>query len=742
MKNQRTRLLLLLLLLATSLQLHAIPAWNLLHTYTQPDGTTFQARLHGDEHLHYVTDAEGHALVRNSDGFWCYAYFQADGRKTSSGYPVGTEAPAYVLNASRYVPGTALTLRARERRQSVEAFRARRLAKTRQAAERIRTKADGESTATNRHSIVILAEFSDTKMTFTRDNFIDMLTKEGYSYNGAHGSALDYFNEMFQGDWHFSFTVSPIITLDHDSAYYFANGEDDMDVNPAQAVADACWKAKEAGIDFSLFDDDGDSEVDNVIVFVAGKDESQGADANCVWSHAWAVRDGAGINCILDGKTINSYAITTEYGIDGNSPTGGWHYGFTGIGTVCHEFSHTFGLPDFYDTDYAGSGGYGDGLFGKIDLLDSGNINDYGRRPPHYSAIEYYLLGLGNVADISRGNHTLEPISENRRFLRYQTTHEGEYFLFECRDNTSVWDRNIGGKGLLIYHIDESGVDAGWSDAYHKNLTTTERWYFNEVNANPLHECGYLISATPGIHAKDSEGYDSGNQGKVFYPQTSYKEFSPDSDPPFILWDGSPAGLALVNIAMSGKNVTFTVQGGHIQVPDVALVNQDIFQDAAILQWTATDETYAGPAYVQWGASASQERKIEEVRPYEPGKYAVRLEGLNGTTAYKADIWFEQDGTSGKIRSANFTTKAFRGGVPYIVLASANSNGTFSSGTQIPLHVNNASGTDGVQWFLGGSTIEPGGNGYYTLTRGGTLKAVVTYTNGQKDIIIKEIKIQ
>ena len=344
--------------------------------------------------------------------------------------------------------------------------------------------------------------------------------------------------------------------------------------------------------------------------------------------------------------------------------------------------------------------------------------------------------------DISQGNHTLEPISTNRRYLKYQTSHEGEYFLFECRDNTTVWDQNIGGKGLLIYHVDESGVDAGWSDAYQKNLTTTERWYFNQVNANPNHECGYLISATPGIHAKDSEGHDSGNQNKVFYPQTSYKEFSPDSDPPFVLWDGSPAGLALVNIALNGKNVTFTVQGGYIQVPDVAQVNQEIFQDAAILQWTATDETYAGPAYVQWGASASTERKTLEVHPYEPGKYAARIEGLNGTTAYKADIWFEQDGTSGKIRSANFTTKAFRGGVPYIVLASANSNGTFASGTQIPLHVNNASGTDGVQWYLGGSTIEPGGNGYYALTRSGTLKAVVTYTNGQKDIIIKEIKIQ
>ena len=131
-----------------------------------------------------------------------------------------------------------------------------------------------------------------------------------------------------------------------------------------------------------------------------------------------------------------------------------------------------------------------------------------------------------------------------------------------------------------------------------------------------------------------------------------------------------------------------------------------------------------------------------EVAAYEPGKYALRLEGLNGSTAYKAAIRFEEAETSSKIAAVNFTTKAFRGGVPYIVLPAAGSNGSFSSGSEIPMHINNAQGMDGVDWYLGNSAISPAGNGYYPLTKSGTLKAVVTYKDGTKDIIIKEIKIQ
>lgn len=731
--------LLTLLLCMCVLPAEAAPALNALYTLSQPDSTVFQARIRGDEHLRIVTDPQGHVLVQGRDKVWYYARYEADGRKVSTGYPVGGDVPAHILAASTFIPEHALRLRTQNRRRQVTALREARPG----LLSRVRSVAGPRQTVLNKHSIVILAEFADTKMTYTRDDFVQMLTLRGYDENGATGSAMDYFDAMFQGDYHFEFTVSPVITLDHESGWYFDNDDEDNDKNPGQAVVDACTKAHEAGIDFSRYDDDGDGEVDNVIVFVAGKDEAQGAGASAVWSHAWFVKDGAGITCRLDGKLINSYAITTEIGIDGYTSEG-WHFGFTGIGTFCHEFSHTFGLPDFYDVDYAGSGGQADGLFRKLDLMDGGNSNNYGRTPPHYSALDYYLLGLGTCEDLTVGNRTLEPISTARRYLKYETGTEGEYYLFECRDNNTAWDKHIGGKGLLIYHVDRTGNDAGQSDTYEKVLTARERWEYNEVNANPIHECAALMAATPGVHAFTSDGYDSNNQSKVFYPQTSYRSFTPQTTPAFIFWNGKESPVGLVNIATDGSRVSFTVQGfSPIHIPEVGETAQEIFQDAAILQWTATDPAYTGNAYVSWGISATQKRDTVAVAPYEPGRYALRLEGLDSRTAYRTDVWFEQSDISSEIRAMNFTTKAFMSsGVPYIALPPKSGSGSFPSGTQLPLHVNNMQDAAHVEWFLGSTAIAPGGNGYYTLTRSGTLKAVVTRKNGYKDYIIKVLKVQ
>ena len=66
MKN---RLILLLSLLAVSTALFAAPARKGLVPRTQPDGTTIMVRLHGDEFGHWLTDASGNLLAKDSDGF-------------------------------------------------------------------------------------------------------------------------------------------------------------------------------------------------------------------------------------------------------------------------------------------------------------------------------------------------------------------------------------------------------------------------------------------------------------------------------------------------------------------------------------------------------------------------------------------------------------------------------------------------------------------------------------------------
>lgn len=737
MKTARRHILTIACLLSAIL-LTAGPARRTPLTFTQPDGTTFQARVRGDEHMHVITDLEGHALVRNGDGFWCYAYYNADGTPVSSGHPVGGAVPGHVLSASMTIPYAALSLRSNVRRAETETA----LAQNRTLLQRIRRTHAGEEGPVNKHSIVILAEFKDLSMTYTRQDFVDMLTQKGYSRHGAAGSAMDYFDAMFLGDYHFEFTVTPIVRLSRSIGYYFANDEG-QDRNPAQAVAEACQKAHdEYGIDFSMFDDDGDGTVDNVIVFVAGKDEAEHPDEEkWIWSHAWSLRS-AGIVCELDGKRIDSYAATSEIRRDAEGKDT-----FATIGTFCHEFSHTFGLPDFYDTDYEGSGGQANGLFSSLDLMDAGNYNGWGNLPPHYSALDYHVLGLGECQPIGPGNHTLEPISAGRRYLRYETGNEGEYFLFECRDNTAGWDREIGGKGLLVYHIDRSKNPAGHSDRTGITLTAQERWSpaVNQVNANPVHECARLITATPGIKAFTPDGADSRNQARVFYPQNNYKSFTPLTDPPFASWAGKEASVSLVNIAFAADGaVSFTVLDNSAdRIPEVADHREEVFQDGAILQWSASDPNFTGEAVVEWSARSGGETQTVRIRPYAPGKYALVLDGLTARTPYRADICFERDGLDGEMVSVAFLTKSFPdNGIAYIVLPPADEHGVFPADTEIPLHVNNARNVEHVEWTLDGHSISAGPDGYHTLTKGGRLKAAVTRLDGSKDFIIKELTVK
>jgi len=725
----------LLLTISASLlalcQLAARPVHNKPVTLVQPDGSTISAIINGDEFHRSTKDLQGHNLVQGPDGTWCFASFSPDGRKVSSGYSASGKAPSGILSASMSAP--LLRLARNDRRAQMES----------------RMDADGSiirrimasSNPVRKHCMILLVDFKDKKMTFTKADFEKLVKQKGYSLYGASGSVNDYFNDQFKGDVEFSYEISDVITLDRDCAYYFANTEDGEDIRPDYAVAEACQKAAAAGIDFSQCDDDGDGQVDNVFLFVAGKDEADGGGEDCVWSHMHYLEfseDPHIRNLVINGVRINNYAISTEY-----RQTDDRQFTFTAIGTFCHEYSHALGLKDLYDTDYAGSGGYGNGLWFSTGLMDGGNQNNEYNTPPHYNAIDYYLSGIGNPEDLRAGTYTLEPISENRRFLKLETGNAGEYYLIECRSDKG-WDRYIGGKGLLIYHIDRSRNAAGRSDRYDMHMNAITRWSYNEVNCVPDRQCAALVPATAGIKAYTSDGYLMWNTEKVFFPSKSNDAFTPLTDPAFIFWDGTASPLAITSIAMDGEKVTFKVSKAEsIRVPEVVLARNEIFQDAAIIQWTADDPEYVGNAYVSWGQSDGSMTEIE-VAPYENGRYALVLDALEPMTAYRTTISFKEMGLSSKEAQVNFTTKRMYDGYPFIFLnnVSRNEDGSFEQGTMVPLRLYNAKGAASVEWYMGNNKISVGGDGYYHISSSGRLKAVVTLEDGTKEVLMKEVKVK
>lgn len=702
----------------------------------QPDGKQFEAIINGDEFASTITDAQGRAIIKNTDGYYCYALYNTDGSKYSTGYLVGEETPAHILEGSKNIPQEALKLNASIKRRNIATETQARpgILRRLRLSQNLMTKSE----VINKSCIILLVQFRDKSFKYTKPDFTALVSQKGYSANGGTGCIEEYFSDQFKGDYSFKFTISDIITLDNTCGYYFSDSGNDKDAKTHLAVKEACKKADAQGIDFSQFDDDGDGEVDNVFLFVAGRDQADGGGEDCVWSHQYYLRYTPSSNVVIDGKKINCYAVTTELRRGpGNT------FPLTGIGVFCHEYSHTFGLPDFYDTDGAASGGQGNGLWATLALMDSGNSNNNTNTPPNYNAIDYDMLGLGSPKAVTAGSHSLEPISKSRSFLKMETGNSGEYYLIECRDNKG-WDKYIGGKGLLIYHIDKSQNQAGYSDTYNENFTAAKRWEYNEVNARPSHQCARLISATPGISAYTPDGYYANNSRQVFFPSFQNNSFSATTDPAFVFWDGTESPIAITDISFNGDNVEFNIiRTGGISLPHAKIGNVDVFQDAAIIQWQASDPTFTSPAYISYGKSGSEQQTIE-VSPYEVGKYAAILENLSPRTAYKTEVFFKEGGLTGQKVSANFTTKSLHDVEPYIFFngISRNKDGSFPKKTKLPLRVYNLREASVVQWYMDGTKINVSGSGYYELNSSGDLKAVITYKDGSKDIIQKTIIVK
>lgn len=720
MKN---RLLLAIISVLLTTFLSARPTRPVTSIITQPDGSTFTSRSYGDEFTKIITTEQGQAIIRDNDGWWCYAVYNPDGTKYSSGYRVGAHAPAEVISNSLSIPYEALSEHARLMRIPAGLEEKESIIKRIRKAQGAHTMSDSKTT---KHGIVILAEYSDVKFRYTRQELVDIVTKKGYDAYGATGSAKDYFESQFDGMYEFSFDVSPIVTLGSRRAYYGKNDVYENDEHPAEMIAEACRLADEAGIDFSLYDDDADTFVDNVFVFFAGEDEAEDPtnNADCIWSHSWYLKSGAGINLILDGKRIDQYACTSELK---RESTG--RYSLTGIGTFCHEFSHTLGLPDFYDTNYDDNG-WAMGLWNYTSLMDGGNSNNNSNTPPFFNVIEREILGLTEPQVLTHnGAYVLKPIHAGGNTYKIPSDSPDEYYLLECRGNKE-WDGYIGGNGLLIYHIDKSNKRA-WNED-------------NAVNVNPQRQMADLIEADGRSDRTTSNTayvYQISDISGIFFPYVNVTSFSSVTSPGIRFRNGSKTTISITGISREGENIKFTVTGLKGEEPPTpANVKAEAFMDAAILNFES-DRPFEGDATVQWGRSGELSQSAT-VSPYENGKYALVIEGLTpGNKTYTATISFEIDGIVGESKKVSFmTSRQVAVSWPYIHFGkSANEDGTFSVGAKIPMRVYNASNAEAIEWEFNGKKSGPEGNGYFTVSEPGTLRAIVYWPDGGKDILEKNI---
>lgn len=416
----------------------------------------------------------------------------------------------------------------------------------RQAQRRITTF----PTMGENHFLVVLVEFADQK--FSIDNpaaeMSAMFNAPGYDTLGGTGSVRDYYMDCSAGQFAPTFDVVGPVVMEHNVEFY-GSGSDDSAAG--MMVVEAC-KALDGVIDFSLYDHDGNGEVDSVYFIYAGKGEADGGAPETIWPHSWNLSD-QGRELTLDGVAIQGYACSPE--LDGSAK-------LNGMGTPCHEFAHVLGLPDLYCTN-----SYVSCLHPyDFSLMARGNYLNDGRTPPALSAYERYELGWLKPRELTHpATVCLQPVSTDNSACRIATERTNEYFMLENRQPTG-WDRYLPAHGMLVWHIDYS----------------PDIWDRNRVNATPAHQYVDIVEANGASDYTHPAGF-------TFPGASNVTSLTAQTRPALVSWSGKAIDLPVTDIAeRSDGTVTFNVAGGKADVGvATALEAVDMGMTGFTLRWTA-----------------------------------------------------------------------------------------------------------------------------------------------------------
>ena len=531
-----------------SITAEGVPAYPFPMKAKQPDGSVLTVCHHGDEYLNFVTTADGYTVVRDSRGYLVYAKKGGDGslRPTQM---VAHDADARQDAEIGFLSGIqpklipAMPERVRIEMQEEQTRRARALQARR---------ANGYDYS-KFHGLIILVEYNDKS--FLYDNMAEVMeglvNQENYKgtketnyapYNiKCYGSVHDYYKQNSGGIFSPKFDIVGPVQVNR-SCTYVKQSENAMDLmKDVLAVVDD-------QVDFRNYDTDGDGEVDMIYFLFAGAGSHIATNnKDLLWPHSsqlyesynynWWTGQYTFVPITKDGIKLGRYACSTELCAED------WRPVLDGIGTMCHEFSHVLGLPDFYDADYEKSGGESKHP-GLWSLMSGGNYGNYGRTPVGYSLYERVFLGFAPEPTLitGEGHFSLQDLSTTNQGFRIDTPVKNEYFLLENRQQRG-WDVSLPGHGMIVHRVDQ---------------TNKSVWNTNAVNNNPNHMYYEMLFAN-GFHILS--GSTAGGSASDPFPGTMKVTSLNNVTSPASLrsWAGKNCVWGLENISEQDGVISFEV---------------------------------------------------------------------------------------------------------------------------------------------------------------------------------------
>jgi M6 family metalloprotease-like protein len=246
-------------------------------------------------------------------------------------------------------------------------------------------------------------------------------------------------------------------------------------------------------------------------------------------------------------------------------------------GEIAHEFGHQLGLPDLYDYSYQSV------ALGEWELMSWGSFNMNAYVPPHLSAWCKVFLGWSDPIVLPPGTDTtlaLRWVAKNPNDIVKIPINTHEYYLIENRRAQSnpdtavhfdpneygsdssgvrVWKRGLlvkvddydislpfelGGGGLLVYHVDEDLIRQRWED---NSLQTGNVKAIDLEEADHIQDLERWWGLSPySTYASPRDAFYAGNNDR----------FDDFSDPPTKANNGSYSHISLSGVSVPGESMT------------------------------------------------------------------------------------------------------------------------------------------------------------------------------------------
>jgi M6 family metalloprotease-like protein len=349
-------------------------------TQTQPDGSSFEARVLELEDGGGQATTTGRLITRADDGWWYYGVRAANGRIGATEARVGIDpAPAGTRTSDMPAEFKAnLTQHQAYAAELNDWFHARFAAQAQAAT------AAGEP---------VVFKVPALMLAINNEAFLEGSTPDTVEarYSGIGTSPTGTVTEMYleqsfgnlvvQVDVYGIYTSALSMNPVNDCWYGTDGGPvlgDTLGLGGygAKGLAAEAVPQADPEVDFSEYDMDGDGYVDFLMIVHSGRGAETSGDPCDVHSH----RFGGLAPALVDGAPSEPTPMTADGVAIGQALT--VPEIDAGIGVVAHELMHAFGEPDYYGT--AGTSGTGD--------WDLGGGGSYGGVPTQSSPLHFNPL--------------------------------------------------------------------------------------------------------------------------------------------------------------------------------------------------------------------------------------------------------------------------------------------------------------------------------------------------------------